>query len=65
MLKSAGPFAGANSTILSYNAGVLKIYNAASSLVRLENKNIFSALKNTSAYYNDGVEVVNLAPAWF
>jgi hypothetical protein len=32
---------GANPTIARYNAGAVKFYNAASSLVRFENKNIF------------------------
>jgi hypothetical protein len=31
---------GANPTILGYNAGAVKIYNAMSSLVRFENENI-------------------------
>jgi hypothetical protein len=31
---------GANPTTLSYNASPVKIYNATSSLVRFENKNI-------------------------
>jgi hypothetical protein len=30
---------GANPTIVSYNAGAVKIYNAMSSLVHFENKN--------------------------
>jgi hypothetical protein len=30
-----------NFTIMSYNASAVKIYNAKSSLVRLENKDIF------------------------
>jgi glutathione S-transferase len=34
-------FPGANPTILNYNASVVKIYNALSSLARFENKNIF------------------------
>jgi hypothetical protein len=33
--------AGANPTTVSYNASVVKIYNATNSLVRFENKNIF------------------------
>jgi hypothetical protein len=32
---------GPNPTIVSYNATAVKIYNATSSLVRFENKNIF------------------------
>jgi hypothetical protein len=36
------------------------MYNTMSSLVRFENKNIFFCFKNAPAYYNAGVEVVNL-----
>jgi hypothetical protein len=32
---------GPNPTIVSYNASAVKVYNAKSSLVRFENKNIF------------------------
>jgi hypothetical protein len=32
---------GANPTTVSYNASVVKIYNATSSLVRFENKIVF------------------------
>jgi uncharacterized protein YdhG (YjbR/CyaY superfamily) len=39
--KIVGLAPGANSTIASYNASVVKIYNATSSLVRFENKSIF------------------------
>jgi hypothetical protein len=38
---------GANPTIVSYNANAVKIYNAASSLVRFENKNIFYYFEKT------------------
>jgi hypothetical protein len=34
---------GPNPTIESYNASVVKIYTSMSSLVRFENKNIFSS----------------------
>jgi hypothetical protein len=36
---------GANPTIVSYNAGAVKIYNGTSSLVLLENKNILFCLE--------------------
>jgi hypothetical protein len=38
---------GANPTIVFYNAGAVKIYNATSSLVRFENKNIFFDFERT------------------
>jgi hypothetical protein len=57
MNKYSSP--GANSTIVSYNASAVKIYNARSSLVRFGNKNIFFAMQNALAYYNAGVVVVN------
>jgi hypothetical protein len=49
-------------TIVSYNASAVKIYNAASSLVHYERKNIFCYLKKRSSLctiYNAGVGVVN------
>jgi hypothetical protein len=36
---------GANPTIVNYSGSVVKFYNAASSLVRFGNKNIFFILK--------------------
>jgi hypothetical protein len=51
---------GANSTTVSYNASVINIYNATSSLVHLENKKIVhieKALQPT--YCNAAVVVVN------
>jgi hypothetical protein len=48
---------GANPTIESYNASSVKNYNATSSPARFE-ANFFS--KNTQAYYDAGVVVVNL-----
>jgi hypothetical protein len=38
---------GANPTIASYNASAVKIYDATSSLVRFENKNIFLYFEKT------------------
>jgi hypothetical protein len=38
---------GANPTIASYNASVVKTYNAMSSLVRFENKNDFFYFEKT------------------
>jgi hypothetical protein len=51
----------------SYNAGVVNVYNASSSLVRFEIKNIFSStLKNALAYYIQpwlcSCKVVGFAP---
>jgi hypothetical protein len=51
-----------NPTIASYNASAAKIYNAKSSLVHFENKNIYSCFeKYALSYYNAGVLVVNSA----
>jgi hypothetical protein len=50
-------------TTAIYHASTVKIYNAKSSQVRFENKNIFfyvCTLKNAIACYNAGVVVVNL-----
>jgi hypothetical protein len=44
---------------VSYYASAVKIYKAASSLERFENKSIFSTSKNNLVYYNAGVGVVN------
>jgi hypothetical protein len=50
-----------NPTIVRHNASPAKNYNASSSLVRLENKNMnSSSLKNALAYYSAGVVVVIL-----
>jgi hypothetical protein len=40
---------GANPTIVSYKASAVKNYNAASSLVRFENKNIFFCFEERSS----------------
>jgi hypothetical protein len=39
--------AGANPTIVSYNAGVVKIYNATSSLAHFKDKNKFFYFEKT------------------
>jgi hypothetical protein len=41
LVFSEEPATGPHPTIVSYNAGAVKIYNGMSSLVRFENKNIF------------------------
>jgi hypothetical protein len=45
---------------MSYNASTVKIYNASSSPLRFENKDIFFCFeKNTPANHNAAVAVVN------
>jgi hypothetical protein len=39
------------SMIVSYSTSVVKIYNAANSLLRFEHKNIFLYFENSLAYY--------------
>jgi hypothetical protein len=56
-LRGWVPSAGVNPTIVSYNAGTVKIYNTKSSLVRFESKKTFSStLKNALAYHKSGVK---------
>jgi glutamate formiminotransferase len=55
----AGFTPGPNPTIDFYNASVVKINNAMSSLLRCEINNIFSTLKNALVNYSAGVVVVN------
>jgi hypothetical protein len=47
-------FSGAIPTIVSYNASAVKIYNVMSSLVRFENKNIFSYFEKRSSLVKSG-----------
>jgi hypothetical protein len=49
----------ANHSIVNYSAIAVNIYNASSSLVRFENKNILFTLKNALACYNAGDVVAN------
>jgi hypothetical protein len=62
---------GANPTIVSYNASVVKNCDATSSLVRFKDKNELSYFeKNALAYYSAGVvvvkaEIAGLGPAAF
>jgi hypothetical protein len=55
LLSLSGP----KTTTSIYSASVVNFYNATGSLARLENKNIFSTLKNALAYCNAGVVAVN------
>jgi hypothetical protein len=62
---------GANPTTVSYNASVVKIYNATSSLVRFENKNIFFYFEKTllptttlALYLVVNFDVVGLVPGF-
>jgi hypothetical protein len=62
-------YPGANPTIVSYDASVVKIYNATGSLVRLKNKKSFVNFEKTlwpTTYYATYVvvnsEVIGLAP---
>jgi hypothetical protein len=51
---------GVNPTTVNYNASAVKMYNAASSLVRYEIKNIFFYSEiRSSLLQNTGVVVVN------
>jgi hypothetical protein len=50
---------GPNPTIASYNASVVKIYNATNIIARFRIKIIFLRCKNAAACYNAGVVDVN------
>jgi hypothetical protein len=50
---------GANPTIASYNANVVKIYSAVNSMAHFRLKIIFLRFKNSLAYYNAGLIAVN------
>jgi hypothetical protein len=61
LFKQAPCSAGANPTIVNYNASDVQVYSAPSSLVLYDEK-IFSSIsnrKNALAYYNAGVVAVN------
>jgi hypothetical protein len=51
-----------NPKIVSFNASVVKIYNATSSLVRFQNKTIFFLFENSAAVVLVNSEVTGLAP---
>jgi hypothetical protein len=59
-------FSGANPTIVSCNASVVKFYTAPKSTGRFYNINYFPYYKNALAYYGAGVvvnsKVVGLGP---
>jgi hypothetical protein len=50
---------GANTTTLSYNTSVVKIYSATNSMERFYNKKYFALMKNALAYYYAGVVAVH------
>jgi hypothetical protein len=57
------------SALAYYNAGIAKMHNDTSNLVRFKIKIFSNTLKNALAYYNAGVVGVNssfvgLAPGW-
>jgi hypothetical protein len=44
---------------VGYNASIVKIYNATSTLVHFETKIVSFTMKNALAYFHPGVVVVN------